>query len=191
MSTQLRFTTADLEGLPNIDGVRYEIIDGELYVSKATDWHHQHTSGETYAALRDWSLRTGAGVAILAPGIVFADDDNVIPDLVWISRERFSQIWDDAGHMRAGPDLAVEVLSLGAENERRDRDVKLKLYSRRGVQEYWIVDWRLRTVQVYRREQAVLRLVATLLDDDTLTSPLLPGFTCPIADLWEPRFIRP
>lgn len=37
MSTSLRFTTSDLDGLPNLDHVRYEIIDGELHVSKATN----------------------------------------------------------------------------------------------------------------------------------------------------------
>jgi Uma2 family endonuclease len=49
--------------------------------------------------------------------------------------------------------------------------------------EYWIVDWRSRQVEVYRREDLVLRLVATLHPVDTLTSPLLPGFTCEVAAL--------
>jgi Uma2 family endonuclease len=74
----------------------------------------------------------------------------------------------------------VEVLSPGPTNERRDREAKLKLYSRRGVQEYWIVDWQRRQVEVYRREQAALRLAHTLLPGDTIDSPLLPGFQCQI-----------
>ena len=93
---------------------------------------------------------------------------------------------DDAGHFVAAPELVVEVLSPGSRNERRDRELKLKLYSRQGVREYWIVDWQRREVQVYRREDAALRLVATLASDDTLASPLLPGFACPVADLWPP-----
>lgn len=75
----------------------------------------------------------------------------------------------------------VEVLSPGTENERRDREAKLKLYASRGVQEYWIADWRLQQVEVYRRENATLVLIATLLSNDELRSPLLPGFTCPVA----------
>ena len=78
----------------------------------------------------------------------------------------------------------VEVLSAGAENERRDREAKLKLYESRGVREYWIVDWRLQQVEVYRREQALLRLAATLFAEDELATPLLPGFTCPVARLF-------
>ena len=91
---------------------------------------------------------------------------------------------DEAGHFRRAPELVVEVLSPGPKNERRDRELKLKLYSRQGVREYWIVDWRTRTVQVFRREQAALRLVATLESDDALTTPLLAGFRQPVAELW-------
>ena len=103
-----------------------------------------------------------------------------------MSRDRLAAIQDDAGHLRAAPELVVEVLSAGASNARRDRGLKLTLYSRRGVREYWIVDWRQQTVEVYRREQATLRLVATLGNEDTLTSPLLPDFSTPVAGLWPP-----
>lgn len=186
MESSLRYTTTDLEGLPAIEGIRYEIIEGDLYVSRSTDWHHQYVCGAIFLALQTWSLETRSGVAILAPGVIFDPEDNVVPDLVWVSRERFAHAWDSRGHMRAAPDLVVEVLSPGAENERRDRELKLKLYSRQGAREYWIVDWQLRSVQVYRREQAALRLTETLSAADVLTSPLLPGFACSVATLWEP-----
>ena len=60
------------------------------------------------------------------------------------------------------PPLSGVVLSPGAANEKRDREAKLKLYSRRGVDEYWIVDWRQRRLEVFRREEARLVLAATL-----------------------------
>jgi hypothetical protein len=50
----------------------------------------------------------------------------------------------------------VEVLSPGLTNERRDREFKLRLYSRRGVSEYWIVNWQERRLEIYRREEAIL-----------------------------------
>ncbi|MDJ0682760.1 MAG: Uma2 family endonuclease, partial [Xenococcaceae cyanobacterium MO_167.B52] len=65
-------------------------------------------------------------------------------------------------------------------NERRDKEAKLKLYSSQGVQEYWIVSWQLKTVEVYRRENLQLKLFATLINQDELTSPLLPDFSCNI-----------
>jgi Uma2 family endonuclease len=76
------------------------------------------------------------------------------------------------------------VISFGAANEQRDREAKRRLYSRRGVQEYWIADWRAETVEVCRRRDAELRLVQTLLRGDTLASPLLPGFSCVIDGLF-------
>ena len=180
---QIRWTTSDLELLPD-NGKRYEIIDGELLVTRAPHWGHQEVSGRIFAALDAWSVSTSQGRAAIAPGVIFTEADNVIPDVVWASRERFASLLDEAGHLTAAPELIVEVLSPGAENQRRDRSLKLRLYSARGVQEYWIVDRQLQQVEVYRREKAILELVATLYVSDELTSPLLPGFTCPLARLF-------
>ncbi|MDQ5851540.1 MAG: Uma2 family endonuclease, partial [Chloroflexota bacterium] len=88
------------------------------------------------------------------------------------------------GKLHAAPELVVEVLSPGGANERRDREAKLKLYSRRGVREYWIVDWRQRQVEVYRRAQAQLHLTETLYEDDRLQSPLLPNFAVQVRQLF-------
>jgi Uma2 family endonuclease len=182
MSTILRWTSADLAVLPD-DGKRYEIIDGELYMSRQPHWHHQRTCVKLCAVLEAWSMQTGAGEANLAPGVIFAEDDDVSPDVVWISQARRATALGADGHLHAAPELVVEVLSPGSTNERRDREAKLKLYSRRGVLEYWIVDWRAQQVEVYRREDLALRLVATLYPADTLQSPLLPGFACQVATL--------
>jgi Uma2 family endonuclease len=183
MSTELRWTSADLAVLPD-DGKRYEIIDGDLYMSRQPHWHHQQACGRIFAALDAWSRQTGAGEANLAPGVIFAEDDDVAPDVVWISQARRTTALGPEGHLHAAPELVVEVLSPGGANERRDREVKLKLYSRRGVLEYWIVDWRTQQIEVYQREQLALHLVATLYATDTLASPLLPGFVCQVATLF-------
>jgi len=181
---ELRWTSADLEVLPD-DGKRYEIIDGDLLMSKQPHWHHQFVSGQAFAELQAWSRQTGAGQANIAPGVIFADDDDVAPDVVWISRDRRALALQPDGHLHAAPELVIEVLSEGSANERRDREAKLKLYSRRGVLEYWIMDWRRKQVEIYRREGLVLRLVATLYSADNLESPLLPGFSCSVAQLFD------
>src|SRR4051794_14386120 len=183
MGTTLRWTSADLAVLPD-DGKRYEIIDGDLYMSRQPHWHHQQACGRIFAALDAWSRQTGAGAANLAPGVIFAEDDDVAPDVVWISQARRATALGPEGHLHTAPELVVEVLSPGSSNERRDREVKLKLYSRRGVREYWIVDWQRRQIEVFRRVETALQLVTTLLESDTLASPLLPGFTLPLADLF-------
>jgi Uma2 family endonuclease len=184
MTTSLRWTSADLELLPD-NGKRYEIVDGELYISKQPDWHHQFICGQLFAAIQAWSRQTKAGMANIAPGVIFAEDDDVAPDVVWVSKERLATALDPDGKLHAAPDLAVEVLSPGSQNERRDRETKLKLYARRGVLEYWIVDWRRRQVEVYRHQQMTLDLIGTLREDDLLESPLLPGFAHPLRDLFD------
>jgi Uma2 family endonuclease len=187
MSTSRRWTSADLEVMPD-DGKRYEIIDGELYVSKQPNWNHQIVCLNVGALLREWSKATGLGLANGAPGLVFADDDEVAPDVIWISRQRLSEAIEPGGHLRVPPEIVVEVLSPGSANERRDLQAKLKLYSRRGVDEYWIVDWRDRSVRVYRRDGEVLDLVTKLGPTDSLRSPVLPGFDEPLSGIFEGAF---
>jgi Uma2 family endonuclease len=180
-SDRVRWTTTDIDLLPENEGTRYEIIDGELFMTRAPHWKHQRTCLNITLELEVWSRSSGLGQATITPGVLFSETDNVIPDVVWASHERLAVLLDEAGHLTGAPDLVVEVLSPGVENERRDREAKLKLYASRGVKEYWIADWRSQQVEVYRRENARLILIATLLDNDELSSPLLPGFSCAVS----------
>lgn len=184
ITTLLRWTSKDLESLPD-NGKRYEIVDGELYVSQQPHWYHQYICSEILARICEQNKSTEAGFVTCAPGLIFDDDDDVAPDLVWISNSRLAAALEPDGKLHAAPELVVEVLSPGLINDRRDREAKLKLYSRRGVIEYWIVDWRLRQIELYRRENAQLHLVATLHEGDTLESPLLPQFSLSVADLFQ------
>ena len=174
-----RWTARDLEVLPD-DGKLYEIVDGELYVSRQPHLYHQVVSGQLVSLLNQWSEQAQSGLAIFTPGVIFADDDDVVPDVVWISHARLAKALQPDGKLHSAPELVIEVLSPGSNNERRDREAKLKLYSRRGVLEYWIVSWQERRIEVYRREETILKLAGTLYDDDILQSPHLSGFSCQV-----------
>jgi Uma2 family endonuclease len=181
------FTVTDLEVFPE-DGNRYEVIEGELYVTHAPDLRHQAALDHLTTALATWqAAAAGRGFAVSGAGVVFAFDTGVIPDLLWVSEERLAAIVIDpatgqpGGRFYQAPDLLVEIVSPGVDNERRDREVKLKLYARRGAREYWIVDYQRQAVEVYRRTPtATLELVATLGAADRLISPLLPAFALPV-----------
>ena len=80
--TKIRWTTRDLEVMPKNEWTTYEIIDGELFVTRSPHRRHQQVSGKLYTVLDVWSVKTGLGEAILSPGVVLSDADNVIPDLV-------------------------------------------------------------------------------------------------------------
>jgi Uma2 family endonuclease len=182
-TTGVCWTVADLDLLPD-DGRRYEIIDGDLVVTRAPHWKHQTVSVKIATALENWSEQSNLGEAAINPGLVFSETDSVIPDVVWASYERLDTMLDDAGHLIAAPELVVEVLSAGEKNERRDREAKLKIYSAYGVWEYWIADRNQRKVEVYRREQGVLKLALSLYAGDGLTSPVLPEFRVQVSQFF-------
>jgi Uma2 family endonuclease len=185
--TQIRWTVRDLDLFPDpIDDTRYEIIGGELFVSHQPHWRHQMATGRTFFAVAGWSEETAAGYVLDAPGVIFSQEDAVAPDLVWVASDRFALVAADDGKLHLAPDLVVEVLSPGPVNAARDRETKLDVYSRYGVQEYWIVNWQDRTVQTFRREDQQLKATATLIVEDTLTSPMLPGFSLPLRRLFAP-----
>ncbi len=71
----VRWTSKDLDMLPD-DGKRYEIVDGELYISKQPHWHHQFVANQVWELLQNWSRRTKAGMANSAPGVIFAGNDD-------------------------------------------------------------------------------------------------------------------
>jgi len=139
MAAALRLTIQDLEGRPTpLDDQRYELIDGELSVSTQPHWRHQFSAANIIYALAAWSRQNAAGMVLRAPGVVFANDTAVAPDVVWVSKDRLDTVLGEDGKLHAAPDLVVELLSPGLENQRRDREAKLSLYSRQGVREYWI-----------------------------------------------------
>jgi len=184
MTTSLRWTSRDLDALPYEEGTRYEIIDGELFVAKQPHYHHQYVCNEIARQLSNWS-KEGGGRVIPAPGVIFSEDNNVAPDIVWLSNQRLVEVLGADGHFHGDPELIVEVLSPGFASERRDRVAKLQLYSRRGVVEYWIISWRSHNIEVYRREGGGLTLLHTLSESDTLSSPLFPGFSCLVSSLFD------
>jgi Uma2 family endonuclease len=120
------WTIHDLELLPE-DGKTYEIIAGELLVTRAPHWKHQEVTGNIYAQLQTWSRESGLGRAAIAPGIIFSTTDSVIPDVVWASQQRLAEDLDESGHLTNAQELVVEVLSKSKKDRQRDLEVKLKL----------------------------------------------------------------
>jgi len=184
MTSTYRWTSADLDALPDDEEMRYEIIDGELFVSTQPHFYHQMICTNITYLLVNWNNQSKLGQTVIAPGLILAEDNDVVPDVVWISNERLTTALGKDGKFHSAPDLVIEVLSPGRANERRDREAKLKLYSRRDVLEYWIVDWRTHSIEIYRRQTNDLELFATLTKGDLLESPLLPDFSVQINALF-------
>ena len=99
-SEKVRWTIADLDGLPD-NGHRYEIIDGELFVTWALHLEPQDATDAVYANLLNWSLKSSLGKPFIEPGVIFSESDAVIPDVIWISHERQTQFIDAADTSQA------------------------------------------------------------------------------------------
>jgi Uma2 family endonuclease len=174
---------ADLDLMPD-DGNRYELIEGEIIVSRAPGLPHQRILRNLLRLMGNFLERSRVGEVLPTPGVILDNHNAVIPDLIFISQERIGEIADDE-KVTGAPDLAIEIVSPGAENARRDRMVKLQTYSKFGVREYWVVDGFRRTIEVYRLQQGTLVLESELRGADKLTSPLLPEFGCEVRDVFE------
>lgn len=176
-------TLADLDATPD-DGNRYELIDGEIYMSRAPHIHHQDIILNLAFAIKTYLRINPIGRVMSGIGVILSNYDAVIPDLVFVTNERFDEIERD-GRLTAAPELAIEVVSQGTENERRDRFLKRKLYGRYDVREYWIVDPQARTLEVYLARASGLELATTLVEGDELTSSLLPGFSLNVTEIFD------
>jgi len=167
------------------DGQRHELIDGEHYVTPSPILRHQRISGDLYFLLRSFLESHPIGQVFYAPlDVVFSHFDVVVPDLLYISKERAGDVLTRV-HVSGSPDLVIEIGSPGT--RKRDETIKRRLYERSGVREYWIVDPELDVIRVYRREgDTFARAIELSLEaDDVLTTPLLPGLERPLRAVFK------
>lgn len=130
------------------DGKRREAIGGELYVTGPATVRHQRVTQRLRMKLYRLLEDSGYGEILPGPiGVEFpSTGEGVQPDTIFISKERRGIIADD--WIRGAPDLIVETVS--ADTAERDRGVKLDLYRRQEVPEYWIVEPDDEAVDVWR-----------------------------------------
>ena len=174
-----RWKTKDLERLPEEPFLSYEIIDGELIVSRKPHLRHAAIIGKLCAQVYP-AVRALGGLLLVEPGIVWSDEaeDNVAPDLAIVLHDRRHLA---AGRALSGtPNIVMEVVSEGSIEI--DYVKKRALYARTGAQEYWIIDWLRGLIEVWTfKEQAAQ--VVTYATGQTITTPLLPGVTISVGDL--------
>lgn len=141
---------------------------------------HQHVCGLVFQALAAWTrTHDGRGTATLAINVPLDAENVLAPDMTWFDGE----LPLSAINAPRVPDLVVEVRS--PDTWRFDVGRKRDLYERHGVKELWLVDPFSRSVLVFRRPARDARFATPLeaLAEDTLSSPLLPGFAAVVGDL--------
>jgi Uma2 family endonuclease len=132
-----RLTYDDFLLFPD-DGKRHEIIDGEHYVTPSANTRHQLLVGRLYFEIESvLRQHPGAGQVFLSPfDVLFTKWDIVEPDLLFIAGDQLDILTDK--NVQGPPALVVEILSRGTRQV--DERVKLRLFERGGVREYWMVD---------------------------------------------------
>jgi Uma2 family endonuclease len=134
-------TYADVLAAP--EGVRAELIEGNLYLQPRPRGVHQHIVGELREALR---MVRGAGGWVLLPEVELHIPMTLVPDLSGWRTERFTESLDSA-YFCVVPEWVCEVLSPSTAGY--DRGIKRKTYLDRGVRFLWIVDPSERTLEAY------------------------------------------
>lgn len=169
-----------LHDLPEYDGLRLELIEGELFVSAAPNLFHQRVSSNMTVALDPYVRNRKLGIVLYAPTeIRLATDTAVEPDIIFVSRERMHLL--KTRNIEGAPDLVVEILS--PSNRRVDLERKKAVYERLGVAEYWIVDPEAHAVSIFALVEG--RYVPVSVKDEVARSHVISGFAIALADLFE------
>src|SRR5436305_12018508 len=107
-SSTKKLTYEDYLLLPD-DGHRYEIIDGELFVTPSPNEKHQTAAYNLVLLIGNYLAKHKMGRLLFAPfDVVFSDYDVVQPDLLFIRRERKGILTKK--NVQGAPDLAIEIL---------------------------------------------------------------------------------
>jgi len=170
--------------IPEGDTSIYELINGEIVKRASPNSPHQEASFNLSGFFFNYNLEKKAGKFYTAPYDVYFDEESagVQPDLLFVSREREFIIQKDNGIVGA-PDLVVEIVSKGS--VQNDRVTKKELYERFAVKEYWIVDPRYKTIEVYRMENDCYRLFSFAEEEGVIKSSVLEGFEGDVKNIFE------
>ena len=178
-TTTTRLTYDDLRQIPP-DRNRYELIEGELFVSAAPNIEHQRKTLRLSRKLADHVEQHDLGEVFIAPCDVVLDASTVLePDILFVSKARRSIV--KAACIEGAPNLVVEVISDSSRTI--DRFVKRDRYAEFAVPEYWLLDPFEPRIEVLRLEGGKYRVVGSFGPGDTLESPTFPGLRIAVSSL--------
>lgn len=176
---------ADLRSLP--EGVRGEIIDGELFVQPRPRARHSRAASRLMSKLEapfhDGDGGPGGWWLVQEPGIELPGCPEIVPDLAGWRRERVPELALD-GPIDLVPDWVCEILS--PSNASHDRVRKARVYARAGVPHLWLVDPTQRSVEVRRLAHGLWIEVASFFDVEVAHAEPFEAVALPLEWLWRP-----
>ena len=183
--TGMRMTLDEFLSFDETDG-KWELDDGVLYIMPSGTRDHQFLIGEFI-----WNFKNYLNGLDEPPAQFYHEMTTILsreqqrapePDLVIILEGRPGVL--EGRWVEGAPDIAIEVLST-----ERSRDLvrKRQIYAEAGILEYWPIDPRNDTVTQLELRDGQYVERAVLGADDTLTTPLLPGLSIHLADIFRHR----
>jgi Uma2 family endonuclease len=158
-----------------------ELVRGRLVEMAPASWKHGQIGLRVGVLLGTFVQQNKLGIVVAAEtGFILARDPDVVraPDAAFISAARVAAA-DEHGFFTGPPDLAVEVLS--PSDKVFDVDEKIADFLTAGCRAVWIINPKQESLTVYRPGQAPQVLRKT---DSVDGGEVLPGFACPVADLF-------
>ena len=164
-------------------GVRAELIRGELSEIVSAGQEHGEVVSNLNADLMIFVRRGKLGRVVSSDsGVLLARDPDTVrePDIAFFSSEKFQAGERVTGYSEAVPDLVVEVVS-PSDGLHTVAD-KALMWLTYGVRMVWVAHPNFRAIDVYRPGPRVRRLGE---DDELDGLDVLPGFTCPVSQVFE------
>ncbi len=164
------------------DGNRYEILNGDLYMTPAPLTRHQTLVMRLGYLLMKYLEENPIGTVFPAPcDVLLSENDVVQPDLLFVLHTGKAKITEK--NIQGPPDLVIEVLS--PTTAARDRELKCKRYEYFGIREYWLVDPDKNSLDILSLKDGHFVHPVRGTSPCTLISPLLPDFTFDLAKLFR------
>lgn len=181
-TTHQHMTAAEFAALPE-GPPHFQLVEGELYFMASPSRQHQDVVlNFAFSIKAHLRAHPGVGRVYIAPSDVELNSSNVFePDVYFVSHER-QDILTRQGATGA-PDLVVEVLS--PSTARLDLEKKRGVYLRAGVREIWFVWPGDARMEIHLPGTDAEEAARTLRPGDVLTTPLLPGWSLPVAEVFE------
>lgn len=184
MATSARLMTADeLLNMPD-DGLRYELIEGELIeLTPPPGTLHGSVAGNAYLELRSFVDRQVLGRVFAAEtGFrISANPDTVrAPDAAFVAADRLPEGDLPEGYLAFAPDLLVEVVS--PSDRASDVQEKVHRWVDAGARLVWVAYPTTKSVAAYRSRTEV-----TIVEGEELLdgAPVLDGFSIPVSRLFR------